>query len=615
MSFRGLVTADGDMDMQGVYELLVAQNAGYHANRDMLLAIIAGFGGGDLLLWRVEREGDMPSYACFRQGLNYFFIHAGIVNLDQLLGAILGGLCGRTYDLGSNVVHAYFFYRFDDLERPDVDSVLTLAPANANFYIVGHSGGYPTALYLGQYIRSLRPTAIVRVLGVGGCKAMTAGYRGPGIDSHQRLRHPFDIVPFVPPDLIALQLTTGTILEVAGYGPLSWRHFGDGWTLDDTGVMASDDEDRPISETPSIKEFLDDPQCHSLERYLDNIEKKIRLGVPLPAFTLAHDFRVATDAAGVIAPDPPRVTAEKYISVADVGRVLGIPDTTGLTSSIIELAPRIVPATVELVRVLARLAVPAGLGGPSASPYAVDSLCVQRLIVEGSIRDQLIEDIYYLVYAGSGVDPDPSDSGHLLASFQAAYRANVLPLAYDDYSVTRYAMTELFDVTKQSDSPPRYSFLLDGRKDDFIKGDAGDVGQRVSGALAKLPVHEVLRVNMMASSRVPRRFKRSYLFFSLGQSTQDLGVNVEQWSAAFLAASKTAFDSMANTTYNGVATPGGAGYRLAVYSGAYWYEEIRPALLNYIALGARTIAMSQPSPYIGSLRSRLYSPSGVKHGV
>jgi hypothetical protein len=370
MSFRGVTSADGNMNMTGVYELLVMLNSGYHANRDMVISIIGGTGGGDLLLWRVERVGSMPSYLAFRQGTTYYFLHAGITNLEQALGAISGGACGATYVDGANIIHSYFADRFV-AEQPDVDAVLAIAPPDATFQLVGHSGGYPTAFYLANYLQIKRRGCLVRLFGLGGAKGMTAGYGGPLPASHYRLRHPDDIIPWLPPTLMSVVLPPGLLLPPAGFPvPLPWTHYGDGWTLNDDGRTESDPTATTDRLILPIPEFADHPQCHSLDAYLDNIEKYITREGVTSAFTVAKGYRTATDAAGPIAPDPPRVGADHYISVADVGRVLGVPDITGLTPSIVELAPRVVPWAADLVRLLALQPPPAPFapGPPGPSP-------------------------------------------------------------------------------------------------------------------------------------------------------------------------------------------------------------------------------------------------------
>lgn len=247
--------------------------------------------------------------------------------------------------------------------------------------------------------------------------------------------------------------------------------------------------------------------------------------------------------------------------------------------------------------------------------YLIDGTRVQRVTVEAVINGQKIIDRYHLAYFGVPPDPSASDSGHLLASFQTAYRTSIIPVAWDDYSVFRYKIEEISDVLKPDPTKKKYRVVADASKFDQIFGGPGDVGTIASAGLTKIPTHEVLRLLLTPSARVPKRFRGNYLFLSIGQPTSSLSTTPEKWATSFITAQQTAWNAFVGTAMFGVSPTAGSGYKVCLFSAPYYFEVVKSNPVHQVWDASRFITSTTPEPFIGSRASRRFKPTGGFRGI
>jgi len=249
--------------------------------------------------------------------------------------------------------------------------------------------------------------------------------------------------------------------------------------------------------------------------------------------------------------------------------------------------------------------------------YRLGESNVQVVTVQGMLEGQQIINRYYYAYAGVLPDPDADMSNVFLTNFITAYRANILPVAWDDYTVFRYSMVEINGVKFNAGPPIRYQNIIDPSKFQQIFGVVADKGGIASAGLVKLPAHEAMRLLFTLSSRVPKRFRANYVRLSLGFPTSALAATQEQWTAGVIASVTAAYLGFLGTLITGVAAPVGSRWGLVAWSAPFWYENIRPLVppANVLQAATRSITGAIVEPFVGTQITRRFKPLGGFRGV
>lgn len=246
--------------------------------------------------------------------------------------------------------------------------------------------------------------------------------------------------------------------------------------------------------------------------------------------------------------------------------------------------------------------------------YFLNAQKAQLMTVYGSIGGQQIINRFFYSYQGTLPNPDADTSILFLTNFVAMYRATILPVAWDDYTVSRYTMAELLDVTVVAGPPVRYRTDFDPSKFQQTFGTVADKGGIASAGLVKIPTHECMRLLWNPVDRVPKRFRSNYSRLALGFPTASVGPTPEQWSPGVLAAVQAAYSAMALVSISGVAAPVGTGYYPSAWSPPYYIQVVKPAG-DPLRDACKQFANTTAEKYVGTQVTRRFFPLGGFRGV
>jgi len=247
-------------------------------------------------------------------------------------------------------------------------------------------------------------------------------------------------------------------------------------------------------------------------------------------------------------------------------------------------------------------------------PYTLDASKVQLVTVMGQIAGQQIINRLYYSYKGVLPNPDADRSDLWLENFVIAWRTNILPVAWDDYKVTRYTMVEYKDVELRPAPKTGYRVVLDPSKFQQQEGAIADTGGIASAGATKIPTHEAMRLRLNVADRIPKRFRSNYLRLSLGFAITVLGATAEQWTAGSRTTYKAAFDTLIATDIHGVGVPVGVGYFASAFSIPYYFLSIKGGA-DPMSFAARQFASSTVEPFIGTQITRRFFPLGGFRGI
>lgn len=249
--------------------------------------------------------------------------------------------------------------------------------------------------------------------------------------------------------------------------------------------------------------------------------------------------------------------------------------------------------------------------------YLMDASKCQIVTVTGSIKGQKIINRYHYAYPGVLPSPDVDVSSTFLTNFIAAYRATVLPVAYDDYSVVNYQVAEIKSAGLVPGPPTRYQTNMDPSKLDLVLGTGADVGTLASAGTTKLPVHEIMRCKFSVASRAPKRFRALYARLSLGWPTILLAPAApEQWTAGTITTVGGAFNAFIALAVFGSTFAAGVGYNLCAWSPPYYVTVVFPPPgPGDVRDATRQFTAATIEPFVGTQITRRYFPLGGFRGV
>lgn len=245
--------------------------------------------------------------------------------------------------------------------------------------------------------------------------------------------------------------------------------------------------------------------------------------------------------------------------------------------------------------------------------YLLNAARVQLVTVTGTINGQRIVNRFHYAYFGVLPSPDVDDSATFLTNFRLMWRANVIPVAWDDYSVVAYGLAEIESAHATPTPPIRYVTVMDPSKIDLLLGTVADKGTIASAGATKIPTHEAMRLRWNPGTRAPKRFRANYSRLSLGFATTTLAATPEQWSAGSITTYSGAFSTMATTAVFGQPFPASTGYFPSAWSPPY-YANVLPLGAN-ARDAARQFVSATVEPFVGTQITRRFFPLGGFRGI
>lgn len=245
--------------------------------------------------------------------------------------------------------------------------------------------------------------------------------------------------------------------------------------------------------------------------------------------------------------------------------------------------------------------------------YLLNAARVQLVTVQGIINGQRIVNRFHYAYFGVLPSPDIDDSLTFLTNFRTMYRANILPVAWDDYAVFSYSLAEIVSAHATPTPPIRYVTVMDPSKIDLLLGVVADKGTIASAGATKVPTHEAMRLRWNPGTRAPKRFRANYSRLALGFATTTLGATAEQWTAGTIATYGGAFSTMATTAIFGQGFPASSGYFPSAWSPPY-YANVLPLGSNSRD-ACRQFVSATVEPFIGTQITRRFFPLGGFRGI
>lgn len=246
--------------------------------------------------------------------------------------------------------------------------------------------------------------------------------------------------------------------------------------------------------------------------------------------------------------------------------------------------------------------------------YLLNAARCQVVTVNGLINGQKIINRYHYAYYGVLPSPDTDDSTTFLTNFITMYRATILPVAWDDYSVSRYDLVEISGAILTPSVPHRYVTNIDPSKIDAVFGTVADKGAIASAGLVKIPTHECMRLKFNPQTRAPKRFRSNYARLSLGFPIASLAATAEQWTAGQIAAIGAAFTTMCTTAIFGQSFPAGSGYFPSAWSPPYFVNVV-PVGVGNVRDACRKFLSATVEPFVGTQITRRFFPLGGFRGV
>lgn len=250
-------------------------------------------------------------------------------------------------------------------------------------------------------------------------------------------------------------------------------------------------------------------------------------------------------------------------------------------------------------------------------PYPIDASKCQIVTVNGLIAGQKIINRYHYSYFGPLPSPDLDTSDVFLNNFIIAYRAHVLTIAYDKYSVQRYDVAEIKSAGLVPGPPARYQTNMDPSKLESVFGVGADTGVLATAGTTPLPVHECMRVKLTPGTRAPKRFRSNYVRCSFGWPTILLApASAEQWTAGTITTVGTAFSAFVTTAIYGQAFAAGTGYFPAAWSPPYYVGVVfPPPMSGPVRDATKKFTGVTIEPYVGTQITRRFFPAGGFRGV
>lgn len=246
--------------------------------------------------------------------------------------------------------------------------------------------------------------------------------------------------------------------------------------------------------------------------------------------------------------------------------------------------------------------------------YALNDDFVQEVTVEATYFGQQIIQRHYYRYSDP-LAPLPGTSTAFLLDFRTAFRANIIPVMFTDYIVSRYVLRQVRDASMILPGPPSTWRTLYSTAYDILVGAAGDIGLLPVGVgLDYLPNANAMRIKKNPATPWRGFFKASYVRtapHNNGQLDPD-EADHDRWSPATITTYTDAWTLMVTAGIQGEV--GGNGWLMGIWSAPFFGRISKPAGLAPFS-AVEPISSATCRPYVGTQITRRYKPLGGFRGV
>jgi len=240
---------------------------------------------------------------------------------------------------------------------------------------------------------------------------------------------------------------------------------------------------------------------------------------------------------------------------------------------------------------------------------------VLEVTVEGmSYTEQFINKFYFR-FSDPDSGPTGGSSTTFLSNFATLYQTELLPEMYAAYSVNRYWLREIIDVSEKSPGPPPvYQRVYLDSALDYKEGTGLDVGGKALAMdTSYLPAGTAARVLKTPTVRRIKYFNKSYNRF--GPFTTAELVNTvdghDQWSTTFITDMSAAMTSFLGTAV--LDQVAGNGWYHALWSDQFYGIKAKPFVISTGQSAALT-TVGKLQKYIGTQATRRFNPTGGFRG-